>query len=153
MTPQTLASDQGPHRRRATRPAWSLALSLLLGAGLVSPTVAAEMPRVDHHMHLRSPEASRVAKLNCEKLGPVKCPPLTSKDPSNGADALAALDKAGISQGVFGSPNYADLHLDVAKETRTENRFVVEQAHLSCGRLFAFIGVDPLSPNALNEIA
>ncbi len=116
-------------------------------------------PLVDHHMHLRSPIASRVSQVSCAHLGPVKCPPLTSKAASTGEEAIQALDAAGIKRGVllslgymFGSPNYKDLHLDVAKETRRENAYVVDQARQSCGRLVAFIGVDPLSPNAVSEV-
>lgn len=137
-----------------------VALWAPVGVHAQAQSTADGVPATDHHMHVRSPEASRISKLMCEKLGPVKCPPLTSKEASAGADALAALDQAGISQGVllslgyiYGSPNYADLGLDVAKETRMENSFVVDQARLSCGRLLAFVSVDPLSPNAFDEVA
>ncbi|MEQ1780977.1 MAG: amidohydrolase [Hyphomonadaceae bacterium] len=116
-------------------------------------------PVVDHHMHLRSEVASRVTKLSCERQGPVRCPPLTSREPSSGADALRDLDAAGIRRGVllsmgyiYGSSFYADQNLDVAKETRAENAFVVAEAGRSCGRLIPFISVNPLSPNALSEI-
>jgi hypothetical protein len=73
---------------------------------------------------------------------------------------VEAMDKAGIKKGVllstgyfYGSPDVADMGLDVAKETRAENRFVVDQARSQCRRLVAFISVDPLSANALDEIA
>ena len=116
-------------------------------------------PVVDHHMHLRSAVASRVTKLSCERQGPVQCSPRTSREPSSGADALRDLDAAGIRRGVllsmgyiYGSSFYADQNLDVAKETRAENEFVVAEAARSCGRLIAFISVNPLSPHAVSEI-
>jgi predicted TIM-barrel fold metal-dependent hydrolase len=123
------------------------------------PALGYLAPVVDHHMHLRSAVASRVTKLSCERQGPVRCPPLTSREPSSGADALRGLDAAGIRRGVllsmgyiYGSSFYADQNLDVAKETRAENAFVVAEAGRSCGRLIAFISVNPLTPNALSEI-
>ena len=72
---------------------------------------------------------------------------------------VAALDADGVRRGVllstayfFGSPELTDLHLDIAREMRAENQFVVDQAHSQCGRLTAFISVNPLLPNALDEI-
>jgi predicted TIM-barrel fold metal-dependent hydrolase len=114
----------------------------------------------DHHMHIFSPEAARVLKISCARVGPIKCPPEISKNPSTGRDAVQALDNAGIHTGVllstgyfFGSPTVADLKLDVPAKTRAENAFVVDQAKGQCDRLIAFISVNPLSPNALDEIA
>jgi predicted TIM-barrel fold metal-dependent hydrolase len=121
---------------------------------------AGDNPIVDHHMHIFSPEAARVLKISCARLGPVKCPPEISKNPSTGQEAVQALDHAGIQTGVllstgyfFGSPTVADLKLDVPAETRAENTFVVDQAKGQCGRLIAFISVNPLAANALDEIA
>ncbi len=130
------------------------------GAGAGPPRVAGDNPIVDHHMHIFSPEAARVLKISCARVGPVKCPPEISKSPSTGRDAVQALNNAGIQIGVllstgyfFGSPTLADLKLDVAAKTRAENTFVVDQAKGQCGRLIAFISVNPLSANALDEIA
>jgi predicted TIM-barrel fold metal-dependent hydrolase len=130
------------------------------GAGAEPPRVAGDNPIVDHHMHIFSPEAARVLKISCARLGPIKCPPEISKIPSTGRDAIQALNGAGIQTGVllstgyfFGSPTLADLKLDVAAKTRAENTFVVDQTQGQCGRLIAFISVNPLSSNALDEIA
>ena len=130
------------------------------GAGAEPPQGASDNPIVDHHMHIFSPEAARVLRISCARLGPVKCPPEISKNPSTGRDAVQALDNAGIQTGVllstgyfFGSPTLADLKLDVRAKTRAENTFVVDQAKGACGRLLAFISVNPLSANALDEIA
>jgi predicted TIM-barrel fold metal-dependent hydrolase len=145
--------------KRAFAAAGLGALLLAASSGMALAETPSAAPLVDHHMHLRSPVASRVSQASCARLGPVKCPPLTSKAASTGEDAIQALDAAGIKRGVllslgylFGSPNYTDLNLDVAKETRAENAYVVDQARQSCGRLVAFIGVDPLSPNAVPEV-
>jgi predicted TIM-barrel fold metal-dependent hydrolase len=130
------------------------------GASAEPPQGSSDHPMVDHHMHIFSPEAARVLKISCARLGPVKCPAAISKIPSTGQDAVQALDAAGIQTGVllstgyfFGSPTLADLKLDVPAKTRAENTFVVDQAQGQCGRLIAFISVNPLSANALDEIA
>jgi len=144
---------------RATGLAVFAALSLA-GAAAADPAGSAVYPTVDHHMHIFSPEAARVLKILCVRAGPAKCPPEISTGASDGQDVVKSLDAAGISKGVllstgyfFGSPDVTDLKLDVAKETRAENAFVVGQARAHCGRLLAFISVNPLSPNALGEIA
>lgn len=139
----------------------AVVLSLLsVGAGAEPAPIVLDNPVVDHHMHIFSPEAARVLKISCARLGPVKCPPEISKNPSTGRDAVQALNAAGIQTGVllstgyfFGSPTLADLKLDVSAKTRAENAFVVNQARGQCGRLIAFISVNPLSSNALDEIA
>jgi predicted TIM-barrel fold metal-dependent hydrolase len=111
-------------------------------------------------MHIFSPEAARVLKILCVRAGPAKCPPEISTGASDGQDVVASLDAAGIRNGVllstgyfFGSPDVTDLKLDVPAETRAENTFVVGQARAHCGRLLAFISVNPLATNALDEIA
>jgi predicted TIM-barrel fold metal-dependent hydrolase len=135
-------------------------LLAVCGAGAEPPQGAGDNPMVDHHMHIFSPEAARVLKISCARLGPVKCPAAISKNPSTGRDVVQALDNAGIQTGVllstgyfFGSPTLADLKLDVPAKTRAENTFVVDQAKGQCGRLIAFISVNPLSANARDEIA
>src|SRR5579862_1856283 len=112
------------------------------GASAEAPRGASDSPMVDHHMHIFSPEAARVLKISCARVGPIKCPPEISKNPSTGRDAVQALDNAGIHTGVllstgyfFGSPTVADLKLDVPAKTRSENAFVVDQASGQCGRL------------------
>jgi predicted TIM-barrel fold metal-dependent hydrolase len=138
----------------------AVALFAAGGAGAEPPRSVADSPQVDHHMHIFSPEAARVLKISCARLGPVKCPPEISKKPSTGRDAVEALNNAGIRTGVllstgyfFASPTVADLKLDIPAKTRAENTFVVDQARSQCGRLIAFISVNPVSANALDEIA
>ncbi len=133
------------------------------GGALSPPTAAAELmlpPKTDHHMHIFSPEAARVLADFCRSVGAIKCPPTISIKSSTGQMAVEALDSAGLESGVllstayfYGSPEVAGLGVDVASGTRRENQFVVGQALTQCSRLVAFISVDPLSPNALDEIA
>ena len=111
------------------------------------------------HAHIFAGGGASIEDFVCTSRT-VKCPPEISKNPSTGRDAVQALNNAGIQTGVllstgyfFGSPTLADLKLDVAAKTRAENTFVVDQAKGQCGRLIAFISVDPLSANALDEIA
>jgi hypothetical protein len=115
-------------------------------------------PVADHHMHIFSPESVRVLAIICKKFGPGACP--EDFVPSTVEDATQALDSAGISKGVllatgfyFGSPELSDQNLDVVRETRDENSYVVEQARKSCGRFVSFVGVDPLATGAVDEVA
>lgn len=118
------------------------------------------VPLVDHHLHIFSPEASRVLELICKELGPKGCPPEVSHAPSTGVDLMHALDAAGIKRGVllsagyvFYSPELKDPDHDAARNNREENTYIVSQAQASCGRLLPFVSVNPLAPNALDEIA
>jgi predicted TIM-barrel fold metal-dependent hydrolase len=115
---------------------------------------------VDHHLHIQGAEVTaelrRRASRSPEEFKGIDPALLNSR---TGADALRALDEAGIKQGVLLSEAYtiaspfgeAD-HLDVAAVTRRENQYNVDAALGSGGRLKAFIGVNPLAPNALDEI-
>lgn len=137
---------------------------LALGAALsprpvdVAGTANAAQPVADNHINIMSPEAVNALKIMCEKMGP-KCPPGIVKERSDDQDAVRALDSAGARVGVllspayfFGAPELAHAGLNVEKETRAENAYVVAQAKAHCSRLVAFISVDPLTPGALEEI-
>jgi len=139
----------------------AVALAVLLAAnpGDTETPAGPPPPVVDHHMHIFSPEGSRVLDMICKALGPGGCPPQRSTAPATGADVVRALDKAGIGKGVllsagyfFGSPEIADQRLDVAKGTRDENAFIVAQAEAHCDRLVPFISVAPSAVNALDEV-
>lgn len=106
--------------------------------------------RADHHMHLASADI-------CERLdvclGPNDPPAVYA------ADAIAALDEAGVSQGVVFSFAYAygneSLELDsraVADWTRRENEFTAAEVAQFPSRLVGFLSVDPLEESALEEI-
>jgi predicted TIM-barrel fold metal-dependent hydrolase len=115
----------------------------------------------DHHMHIQGPDISALLKAIYKRnpkffegIGP------EIFDIHSGADAIRLLDEAGIKQGVllsqgysFASPFAAEEHPDIVAATRRENRYVVDAALASHGRLVAFISADPLADNALPEIA
>jgi predicted TIM-barrel fold metal-dependent hydrolase len=137
---------------------------LALGAALsprsvdATGTVNAAHPVADNHLNIMSPAAVNALKIMCEKMGP-KCPPGIVQETSDGQDAVRALDSAGARVGVilspayfFGAPEMANAGLNVEKETRAVNAYVVAQAKAHCSRLVAFISVDPLTPGALKEI-
>ena len=75
-------------------------------------------------------------------------------------DALRVLDAAGIRRGVLLSEAYLisspmldrDRGSDVARLVREENAFNVAAALSSGGRLVAFVGINPLAANALDEL-
>lgn len=118
-------------------------------------------PIMDVHLHIQgadiSEELHKVAARIPAEFRDLNPAMLNSR---SGADALHVLDEAGIQYGVllseaymFFSPFAAPDHLDAARLTRQENIYVVDEAAKSNGRLIAFVGIDPLAPNALNEIA
>lgn len=106
--------------------------------------------RVDHHMHLASPEL-------CRLVG--EC--LLSNNPPAvfAADTVLALDEAHVSKGVilscaylFGLPS---LHLktgDLTAMTRHENEFTAAQVAKYPTRLVGFLSVDPLADSAIDEL-
>ncbi len=138
----------------------TIAVSWGAALGQVEAAVLSQPPMADHHMHIFSPEAERILEIFCRKLGTTKCPPTISIKASTGQRAVDALDQAGIERGVilstayfYGSPEVGRLGVNVAAGMRRENEYVVGEARSHCGRLVAFVSLDPLSPNALDEIA
>ncbi|MEO7964583.1 MAG: amidohydrolase family protein [Gemmatimonadaceae bacterium] len=77
-----------------------------------------------------------------------------------GGDALRVLDLAGIRQGVLLSEAYLvsspmvkrNAGVDISQTTREENALNVAGAMGSGRRLVAFVGVNPFSANALEEL-
>jgi predicted TIM-barrel fold metal-dependent hydrolase len=119
---------------------------LVLAAGLVAPTAAAQAPTVaaDHHQHFFSPTiAARSPTL----------PPTDAKR------LVGLLDDAGITQAVvlslaysYGNPNRPPVEheYDLVK---AENDWTSAQVALAPDRLRAFCSVNPLKEYALEEIA
>lgn len=114
----------------------------------------------DHHMHIQSAVATAEMRSVAARL-----PEMFARiDPSllearDGDDAIHQLDAAGIAQGVllseaylFTSPFATPGMADAAARTRAENRFNVEAALASGDRLKAFIGINPFSDFALEEL-
>lgn len=149
--------------RRAHLPRWRAATIALLvtashpAAAADSDTVA---PLVDHHIHIQSPAVSEMMQRTMEK-SPESFEGISPDilKVRSGADAIRELDRAGIRQGVllstgymFASPMLATDPADVARLTREENRYNVDAAKASGGRLLAFVGINPIAPNAIEEL-
>ncbi len=133
--------------------------SLSAGGLAAEPAGRTGFAAADHHMHIVSPAADRSMQAFCDKVGRSQCGDAWA-GPSYAADAVQALDAAKIRRGVLLSTAYiaASKEMggapeDVARQVRAENAFVVEQARASCGRLIAFISVNPLLDSAPDEIA
>lgn len=114
---------------------------------------------VDHHLHIQGPDVSDELRKKAERSPHIfaEISPEILK-PHSGADALAALDEAGIVQGVllsqaysFSSPT-ATPGIDIAALTRRENQYNVDAALASGGRLKTFIGINPFSSIAIEEV-
>ena len=140
----------------------SLTIGVLLSGGALAADEAkgaSVPPRVDHHIHIFTPESSAVLDSSCQALGPSGCPPQVSHASSTAADVIRALDAAGIKQGVllsnayfFESPDLAVPVADAAEKVRAENAFIIAQARESSGRLIPFISVNPRAAGAVDEI-
>lgn len=143
----------------------SLVLGLALFAALLALAQEAgraePAPRADHHMHIDS-------KLITDHLRAMQAayPDIFDGISSDlflersGEDAVRELDRAGIDKGVLLSTAYmfgfAGVPLEpavMAERMRGENRFNVDAALASKGRLVAFVGINPFAPNALDELA
>lgn len=115
---------------------------------------------VDHHLHIQGPElAALLNRMEQQRPELFKSmSPALLKD-RTGADALRQLDEAGIRRGVilseaymFASPLADTPKADAARLTREENRYNVDAALASHGRLKAFVGIAPTADNADSEL-
>ncbi|MDT9600666.1 amidohydrolase family protein [Sphingosinicella rhizophila] len=140
------------------------AISLLLLTALASAPLAAQAPSfppplADHHMHINGEGVvnwmRRMAEKSPEDVAGMSEDIFRTR---SGTDALRELDRAGIKQGVLLSAAYmfASPMLpteDMAAKMRAENRYVVDAAKASGGRLVAFVGINPFAGNALEELS
>ncbi len=119
-----------------------LLMALLGGlAGCTSVDVHTEAPAVDYHQHLISPAFS----------------PIVGFPPLDGAALLKRLDEGGVKRAVVLSMGYSFSDerkglVDPARLTREENDWTSSQVVAAKGRLVGFCGVNPLRPEALDEI-
>lgn len=114
--------------------------------------------KVDHHVHLDSPEMSEYMKNLCappEMAG--KCEDVT---PHTIEELLRDMDAAGIQKARLLSSGYIAesqfKHPDAANHAellRSANAFTVALAKAHPDRLEAFVSVNPISPTALIELA
>ncbi|MBB4632435.1 amidohydrolase family protein [Sphingosinicella soli] len=132
--------------------------ALMLGIGTAAADDVA--PRVDHHMHVKSALITDWL-LDMQKAIPTVFEGLSSDifKVHTGEDAVKQLDRAGIRQGVllsagymFGIPAVPLAPEEMARRMRAENRYNVDAALASGGRLAAFVGINPFLGNALDEL-
>lgn len=114
----------------------------------------------DHHMHIRSQNASDVWAALCESM-PQACGPDYAGPPAplDVDDVIAVLDEAGLEKGVvlslayfYGFPELSGSDYDNPDYVREENRFVAEQIARYPDRLAGFFSVNPSQPYALEEV-
>ena len=136
--------------------------AMLTAAILFSSTgaLAEPAPRADHHMHIQSALITDWLQ-DMQKAMPGVFEGISGDifKVRTGGDAVHELDRAGIRQGVLLSAGYmfgfSAVPLapeEMARRMRAENRFNVDQALASNGRLVAFVGINPFLGNALDEL-
>lgn len=117
-------------------------------------------PVADHHMHIQSPLITdRIREMKAKDPCSFEGMPEDLSTERSGADAVRELDRAGIKQGVllsaaymFGFPALPLAPEDMARRMRAENRYNVDAALASNGRLVAFVGINPFLANASDEL-
>ena len=144
----------------------SLALAGAAALLWASPALADEArdpvpaPVVDHHIHIQSALVTDMLR-SIQKTAPESFDGISDDlfTQRSGADAVRELDRAGIRQGVllstgymFGFPGVPLDPAERARRMRAENRFNVDAARASKGRLIAFVGISPFAPGALEEL-
>ncbi|HEY0597349.1 amidohydrolase family protein, partial [Sphingopyxis sp.] len=136
-----------------------LALAMPVCAAASDGAAAPAAPLVDHHIHLGSDELARQMD-EMKKADPDAFEHLSEdifKKPTP-ADAIRNLDAAGVKRAVllstgywFMLPGQAADPAEAARKMRAENRFNVETALASKGRIIAFVAINPFAPNAKEE--
>lgn len=116
----------------------------------------APVPPADHHMHIWSADAVDLLLRAQEAVGEEVVPADRAK-PLTAANAIAALDSAGIRRGVILSTAYffgfPELEVDDEEAAvRAENDYVAGQVARHPERLTAFFSVNPLADYAFDEI-
>lgn len=143
-------------RRIRTGSGMLLAATLLFGSG----ALAEPAPRADHHMHIQSALITDWLD-EIQKAMPGAFEGISGDifNVRTGSDAVQELDRAGIRRGVLLSAGYmfgfSAVPLapeEMARRMRAENRFNVDQALASNGRLVAFVGINPFLDNAISEL-
>lgn len=144
---------------------WVMALSLITAGqltgcahGKAEPVTFA--PRVDHHVHVHSPAILAFLPSFCDSVARYgKCDPAFVV-PMTARDLIAEMDRAGVRRSLVMSTAYlaesplmSPLPADHTALVRDANDFTVELAVQFPSRLGAFISVNPLSEDALAEIA
>lgn len=136
-----------------------LGLLLFLSACTTAPEPPPEPesprpPRADHHLHIQTAalaeHTNRLGELFDEEGGP-------RSEERTAADALEALDAAGIERGLVLSSAYMlgapDLPVDgVREKVRRENLWVAEQVAAHADRLVGLCSFNPIADYAFDEL-
>ncbi len=112
-------------------------------------------PLADHHMHIRSDDATDAFITLLKELEGRTVDDLEGA--TGASDILTRLDAAGVRYGVLLSVAYFFGAPDVEFENeqarvRSENRYVGDQAAVAPDRLVAFCSVNPLAEYAMEEV-
>lgn len=133
----------------------AFALALGVGAAQEAPSAA-----VDHHVHVHSPAVLGFLPSYCGSPGRIGVCPEVFTRPLTVDDLLADMDAAGVRRAwlmstayLAESPMMVPPRPDAPDLIRSANDFTVDLARAHPDRLVAFIGVNPLTPTALPEIA
>lgn len=137
--------------------AWSAAIWLLCAGAGASPPPAVG---IDHHLHVHSPAIRDFLPAYCASPGRRRpCDP-DFLDPPRLESLLASMDAAGVRRGLLMSTGYLaesplmqPARADAAALLRAANDFTAGLARERPQRFLAFIGLNPLTPTALPEIA
>lgn len=140
-----------------------LKLAATLAASAIMPAsgaVMAEPVATDHHVHVHSPAILAFLPDYCSSLGRISACPEVFTRSLTVDDLLTDMDAAGVQRAwlmstayLAESPMMVPARSDAADLIRAANDFTVGLARSHPGRLSAFIGVNPLTPTALPEIA
>lgn len=141
-------------------------IAALLGAALATlagPAAASAAPdpvRTDHHVHVHAPEILAFLPAYCASPGRIGACDPAFLEPRTVEDLLYDMDEAGVgaawmmSTGYLAeSPMMVPPLADAPTLVHAANAFTVGQARAHPERLVAFVGVNPLTPTALAEIA
>ncbi|MGH7021658.1 MAG: amidohydrolase family protein [Brevundimonas sp.] len=127
---------------------------------LASGAVMAEPVATDHHVHVHSPAILAFLPAYCSSVGRISACPEVFTRPLTVDDLLADMDAAGVQRAFLmstaylaESPMMVPARPDAPDLIRAANDFTVDLARSHPDRLTAFIGVNPLTPTALSEIA
>lgn len=127
----------------------SILLFIIIGIAEAQP------PKADHHIHIRSEDATEAMLRILSEVQGIENVSLEST--ADARDVITRLDSSGTRHAALLSTAYffAMPDLDFENEesrTQNENDFVAAQAEVAPDRLAAFCSVNPLSDYALHEI-
>lgn len=138
-----------------------VALALALAACVAMPVRDRLVPvRVDHHVHVNSPAIRDFLPGYCKSVQRYGgCDPAITA-PLMPGDLMKAMDRARVRRALVMSTGYlaespmmVPPRADAAALLRAANDWTANLARQSRGRLGAFVAIDPLTPDALPEIA